>query len=78
MNAVTVRDLRNNSANVLQRVAQGETLTITKDGDPVASVIPFPRSPLNAEQLVDRFKNLPRVDGKRLREDIDAVVDQSL
>ncbi|QIK63712.1 type II toxin-antitoxin system prevent-host-death family antitoxin [Leucobacter viscericola] len=78
MSAVTVRDLRNNSASMLSRVAQGESLTITKDGEPVASVVPLPRAPLNAEQLVQRFKNLPRVDGKRLRADIDAIVDQSL
>ncbi|MFC7766238.1 type II toxin-antitoxin system Phd/YefM family antitoxin [Leucobacter soli] len=39
MKAVTVRDLRNNSAAVLARVGQGETLTVTKDGTP------SPRSP---------------------------------
>lgn len=78
MSAVTVRDLRNNSASMLTRVAQGESLTITKDGAPVASVIPLPRTPLNAEQLVERFKNLPAVDGKRLREDLDEILDQSL
>lgn len=78
MNAVTVRDLRNNSASMLMRVAQGESLTITKDGEPVARVSPLPRSPLNAEELVQRFKNLPPVDGGRLREDLDAILDQSL
>lgn len=78
MGSVTVRDLRNNSASMLTRVAQGESLTVTKDGTPVANVIPLPRTPLNAEQLVQRFKNLPKVDEKRLREDLDAILDQSL
>ncbi|MFC6234023.1 type II toxin-antitoxin system Phd/YefM family antitoxin [Leucobacter soli] len=78
MKAVTVRDLRNNSAAVLARVGQGETLTVTKDGTPVAAVTPLPRLPLNAEQLVERFKQLPPIDAAELRRDIDEILDPSL
>ena len=78
MKAVTVRDLRNNSAAVLARVGQGETLTVTKDGAPVAAVTPLPRLPLNAEQLVERFKRLPPIDATELRRDIDEILDPSL
>lgn len=78
MSAVTVRDLRNRSAELLARVAHGERVTVTKDGTPVAQVIPLPRLPLNAEQLVERFKRLPPVDGARLRHDIDEILDPSL
>lgn len=38
-----------------ERVAEGETLTVTKDGEPVALVAPLPRHPLNATQLVELF-----------------------
>ncbi|CAG7618688.1 hypothetical protein LEUCIP111803_02225 [Leucobacter soli] len=73
-----MRDLRNNSAAVLARVGQGETLTVTKDGTPVAAVTPLPRLPLNAEQLVERFKQLPPIDAAELRRDIDEILDPSL
>jgi len=78
MGAVTVRDLRNRSAEMLARVAQGERVTVTRDGAPVAQVIPLPRLPLNAEQLVERFKRLPPIDAERMRRDIDEVLDPSL
>ncbi len=78
MNAITVRDLRNRSADLLRRVAHGERVTVTKDGDPVAEVIPLRRAPLNAEQLVSRFRYLPRVDAAKFREDVDSALDPSL
>lgn len=45
---------------MLERVAEGETLTVTKDGEPVALVAPLPRHPLNATQLVELFRGLNR------------------
>ena len=77
MGAVTVRDLRNNSADMLARVAHGERVTVTKDGDPVAQVIPLPRKPLNAEEVVARFSHLPAIDPDQFRRDIDEMVDQA-
>lgn len=76
--SVPVRDLRNNSAALLARVATGERVVVTKDGDPVAAVVPLPRRALGARELVERHRNLPRVDYNHLREDIDAVLDPSL
>jgi prevent-host-death family protein len=40
--AVPSRDLRNDTAGVLRRVASGETLQITRDGHPVAVLAPVP------------------------------------
>ncbi len=34
MDTVSIRDLRNHSADVLDRVAHGETLTVICDGPP--------------------------------------------
>ena len=78
MSVVPVRDLRNNSAAVLARVASGEQVTVTKDGDPVAAVVPLPRRPLSARELIARRRHLPRVDAARLREDIDQTLDATL
>lgn len=75
---MTVRDLRNRSAEVLARVARGETLTITKDGEPVAEVGPLPRRRLSAEELTARWRNVPQVDEDALRADIDELLDPAL
>lgn len=75
---VTVRDLRNRSADVLARVARGESLTVTRDGDPVATVAPMPRRALGAEQLIARRAALPRVDAHALRAELDELIDPSL
>jgi prevent-host-death family protein len=78
MGEATIRDLRNNSAEVLERVAAGESVTVTRDGRPVAELRPLPRQRLTAEALIARFSRLPQVDPDRFRADVDEAVDQSL
>ncbi len=78
MGETTVRDLRNHGGRVLDRVAAGERVVITRDGTPVARLEPLPGAGLGAAALVARFARLPTVDGDRLRQDLDAVVDQRL
>lgn len=78
MVTIPVRSLRNESADVLARVGRGETLTVTKDGAPVAVVGPVPRTPLAPESLIERFRMLPPVDGAAMRRDIDDLTDPSL
>lgn len=73
-----MRELRNHGGRVLERVSRGETLTVTKDGSPVAELRPIARRSLPAAELIARAKRAPKVDPERLREDIDAVLDQSL
>ena len=75
---VPVRELRNNSAAVLARVQGGESVVVTKDGDPVATIIPLPRKALSTAELIARRRHLPRVDSRALRDDIDAILDSSL
>lgn len=74
----TIRDLRNRGGEVIDRVRRGETVTVTRDGEPVAELRPLPRARLGAGELVRRYRRLPPVDADRLRADVDAVVDQSL
>ncbi len=75
---VSVRDLRNHGGRVLDRVVRGETLTVTKDGTPVAELRPVPRRSLPAAELIARARRTPNVDPDRLRGDIDSILDQSL
>jgi len=78
MSEATVRELRNHGGRVLDRVAAGERVTITRDGKPVARLEPVARGRLSAEALVERFRRLPQVDPRRLRADLDAATDQRL
>lgn len=73
-----MRDLRNHGGRVLDRVAAGEHVTITRDGKPVARLEPPARGRLTAAALVERFRRLPDIDPQRLRDDVDAMVDQRL
>ncbi len=78
MAEVTVRELRNQGAEVLDRVAVGEHLTVTRDGRPIAELRPFPRPRLRAEELLLRWSRLPDLDPQALRDDIDRVVEATL
>jgi antitoxin (DNA-binding transcriptional repressor) of toxin-antitoxin stability system len=78
MTDVAVRDLRNHGGEILDRVAGGESLTVTRDGHAIAELRPLPRRPLPAAVLLDRWRRMPAVDPVQLRADIDSVLDSSL
>lgn len=78
MGEATVRQLRNQGAAVIDRVLGGEHVTITRDGEPVAELLPLRRRPLNRDVLVRRFRALPAMDAAALRADVDSTIDQSL
>ena len=78
MAEVTVRDLRNHSGRVLDRVEAGESVTITRNGKSVARLSPVPRRPMSASALVERFSHLSGLDAQQLRNHIDQIVDQKL
>jgi antitoxin (DNA-binding transcriptional repressor) of toxin-antitoxin stability system len=63
---VSIRDLRNHGGEVVDRASRGEQIRITRSGRPVA------------EELIARRRNLPSVDYGKMREELDAIVDQSL
>jgi prevent-host-death family protein len=75
---VTVRDLRNHGGEVLDRVARGETVIITRRGTEVAELRPRRRVGPKAADLVARRRRLPRVDAEVLRRDIDELLDPTL
>jgi antitoxin (DNA-binding transcriptional repressor) of toxin-antitoxin stability system len=78
MDDITVRELRNRGGDVLERVARGEALTVTRDGQAIAELRPLPRRPIPAAVLLNRWRGLPYVDPAKLRTDIDNVLDGSL
>ncbi len=73
-----MRELRNYGGHVLDSVERGETVTVTRDGKPVAELRPLSGAGLSAQALLDRWKNVPAIDGKALRADIAEVLDLDL
>lgn len=78
MTEINVRELRNRGGEVLERVARGETLTVTRAGVPVAELRPLARAPLASSTLLSRWQRLPKVDPQRLRAQLDEVLEASL
>ena len=75
---ITQRELRNDSAAVLREVQAGQTMIVTRNGVPVAELRPVPpRRFVPRAVLADSARRAPRVDARRLRADLDAVVDQA-
>jgi antitoxin (DNA-binding transcriptional repressor) of toxin-antitoxin stability system len=77
MRDVTIRELRNDGGRVLDRVVKGETLTVTRDGHPVAELRALPRRPVPAATLLNRWRRLPAIDLAALRADLDRILDAS-
>jgi prevent-host-death family protein len=78
MTEVAIRDLRNHGGEILDRVAGGEAMTVTRDGHPIAELRPLARRPLQATLLLQRWRSLPAVDTAQLRADIDDLLDPTL
>ena len=73
-----MRDLRNYGGQILNRVEGGETMTITRDGSPVALLTPLPQPRLSATALLESWKNIPSILADSLRRDIDQALDTTL
>lgn len=78
MAEVTIRDLRNHGGEVVDRVAAGERVTITRAGKPVAELRPIGRARLSGTAVLERWAHLPKVDPGDLRSDVDRLIDSSL
>jgi prevent-host-death family protein len=72
MKVITQREFRNNSAAIMDAVEAGETYHVTRNGVTVAELRPVSRRRrLTAEELVERYRGLPRVDYAEMRKEAD-------
>jgi prevent-host-death family protein len=74
---VSIRELRNQGGEVVDRAVRGERIIITRSGTPVAELRPL-RPPLSADALVERWKRVPPMDLATLRADMDELIDPRL
>lgn len=78
MGEVSIRELRNHGGDVVDRVAAGERVIVTRGGRPVAELRPLRSTFLTAAALLERCRRLPPIDDASLRADLDTTVDPRL
>jgi len=77
MTSVSIRELRSKIGEIIDRVASGEQIAITRGGKPVAELIPL-RSELTADVILERWRRLPPIDPVAFRTDVDEVMGELL
>jgi prevent-host-death family protein len=73
---ISQREMRNQSAAVLREVKAGRTLIVTRNGTPIAELRPIqPRRFVPRGVILEATATAPRIDARRFRDDLDAVID---
>ncbi|HEV3310068.1 MAG TPA: type II toxin-antitoxin system prevent-host-death family antitoxin [Chloroflexota bacterium] len=76
---ITQRELRNQSGEIMRALDRGEEFIVTRNGVPVAELSPVRRRQFVPKAVVlAAFAGVPRIDYRQFREDIDAIIDQSI
>ena len=78
MGEVTVRQLSRHAGALVERAASGERITITQRGKPVAELGPMASAALSADELLSRWRTVPRIDQALMRTELDSIIDPSL
>lgn len=73
MSDVSIRELRNQGGEIVDRAANGERITITRGGKPVAELSPLHPEP-TADVILASFRGLPPIDYEAFRADVDEVM----
>lgn len=75
--AITQRELRNSSGEIMRRLDEGESFVVTRNGVPVGELTPLRRLRfVPAASITEIFRTAPAVDAEQFRSDLDAFVDQ--
>ncbi|MGD9988008.1 type II toxin-antitoxin system Phd/YefM family antitoxin [Pseudonocardia sp.] len=76
---ISQRELRNDNAEIMRRVEAGETFTVTRNGRPVAEIVPHSKAARRRVTLAEArqlFADIPPIDPeawRREREEADAI-----
>jgi prevent-host-death family protein len=74
---ITQRELRNDSGRIMRALDRGESFTVTRNGVPVAELVPVrPRIFVAADAAAAAFRSAPRIARGRFRKDLDSLVSQ--
>ncbi len=76
---INQRELRNASAAVLREVQAGQTIIVTRNGEPIAERRPIqPRRFASRSVVADAAARASRIDTARFRDDVDATIEPSI
>lgn len=78
MERIAQRELRNDNATVINRVAEGESFVITRNGEPIAELRPYSATRsrfIKREALANLQPAGVRIDRHDFRRDSDANLD---
>lgn len=78
--AISQRDLRLRSKEIMDSVERGQGFTVTRDGHEIGELIPLRgrRTFVTREEFFAGGPGLPPVDIDRFRADVDAVIDNDI
>ncbi len=77
MTDVSIRDLRNQGGEILDSVMRGATVTVTRQGRPIAELRPLRRGSDTA-QLLAQWRGTPTFSLDLLRADLAEILDDAL
>lgn len=75
MQTITRRELRDDSAEIMQRVEAGERFVVTRNGRPIAEIRPVPPDRqrfVSRDRLLALAKRSEPIDRQRFRDDLDS------
>ena len=76
---ISQRELRNQSADIMRGLDEGETYIVTRNGTPVGELTPLRRHRfVPAETALALFRSAPQVDYRKLRSDLDSAASQEI
>lgn len=74
---ISQRELRNESGEVMRRLDDGESFIVTRNGVPVGELSPLRRHHfVRSDTAIALFRQAPRVDLGKLRDDLDQVASE--
>lgn len=75
--AITQRELRNDSGEVMRALDRGESFVVTRNGVPVGELTPVRRRRfVSAPAALAQFDAAAPIDAERFRADVDRLLDQ--
>ena len=72
---ISQRELRNDNAEIMRRVEAGETFVVTRNGRPIADIVPHgvpPKRRKTGRDMQEEFRQLPPIDVEQWYRDRDA------
>jgi len=74
---ITQREMRNDSAAIFRAIEDGESFVLTRNGTPIAQVIPIrKRTFVPRDDVLRAFAHVPEIDYAQMRAEMDEFINQ--